>query len=40
MPKILDSDSAVAAYVAKTNGAIGYVSAGTSAPGKKTIEVK
>jgi hypothetical protein len=40
MPKTLGSDAEVAAYVAKTKGAIGYVSAGASAPGAKTIEVK
>lgn len=40
MPKVLSSDAEVAAYVAKTKGAIGYVSAGASAPGTKTLEVK
>lgn len=40
MPKLLDSDAAVAAYVAKTKGTIGYVSADTNAPGVKTLEVK
>lgn len=40
MPKTLGSDAEVAAYVAKTRGAIGYVSAGASAPGSKTIDVK
>jgi ABC-type phosphate transport system substrate-binding protein len=40
MPKTLGSDAEVAAYVAKTKGAIGYVSAGASAPGAKTMEVK
>jgi ABC-type phosphate transport system substrate-binding protein len=40
MPKTLNSDSEVAAYVARTKGAIGYVSAGTAAPGAKIIEVK
>ncbi len=40
MPKVLASDAEVAAYVAKTKGAIGYVSAGAVAPGTKTLEVK
>lgn len=40
MPKACDSDAEVAAYVAKTKGAIGYVSADATAPGTKTLEVK
>ena len=40
MPKMLGSDAEVAAYVAKTKGAIGYVSAGASAPGAKAIAVR
>jgi len=40
MPKILGSDAEVAAYVAKTRGAIGYVSAGASAPGAKALAVR
>ena len=40
MPKALDSDADVAAYVAKTKGAIGYVSSSAAAPGTKTLEVK
>jgi len=40
MPKTLDSDADVAAYVAKTKGAIGYVSSSAVAPGTKTLEVK
>jgi ABC-type phosphate transport system substrate-binding protein len=40
MPKILGSDAEVAAYVAKTKGAIGYLSAGASAADVKTLEVK
>ena len=40
MPKVLGSDAEVAAYVAKTKGAIGYVGAAVSAPGVKTLEVK
>ena len=40
MPKMLAADAEVVAYVAKTKGAIGYVSADTSAEGVKTLEVK
>jgi ABC-type phosphate transport system substrate-binding protein len=40
MPKTVGSDADVVAYVAKTKGAIGYVSSGTSAEGVKTLEVK
>jgi hypothetical protein len=40
MPKSLASDDDVTAYVAKTKGAIGYISAGATAAGVKTIEVK
>ena len=40
MPKTLGSEAEVAAFVAKTKGAIGYVGAGTAAPGIKTLEVK
>jgi hypothetical protein len=40
MPKALGSDAEVIAYVAKTRGAIGYVSAGASAAGVKTLAVK
>jgi len=40
MPKMVASDSDVAAYVAKTKGAIGYVSAGASTAGAKALEVK
>src|SRR5438132_11619812 len=40
MPKMLGSDADVAAYVAKTKGAIGYVSADASAPGAKAIAVR
>jgi hypothetical protein len=40
MPKTLDSDAAVAAYVAKTRGAIGYISISSAAPGAKILEVK
>ncbi len=40
MPKSVVSDADVVAYVAKTKGAIGYISAGTSAEGVKTLGVK
>ncbi len=40
MPRELTSDAEVAAYVAKTKGAVGYVSAEASAPGTKVLEVK
>lgn len=40
MPKALGSDAEVVAYVAKTKGAVGYVSAGTSTEGVKTLDVK
>jgi hypothetical protein len=40
MPKALPSDADVVAYVAKTKGAIGYVSEGTSTDGVKTLTVK
>lgn len=40
MPKTLASDAEVAAFVAKTKGAIGYVSADASAPGTRVLEVK
>jgi len=40
MPKALAGDAEVVAYVAKTKGAIGYVSAAASTAGVKTLEVK
>ena len=40
MPKMLGSDAQVVAYVARTRGAIGYVSAATSTAGVKTLEVR
>jgi hypothetical protein len=40
MPKTLGADADVVAYVAKTKGAIGYVSAGAATEGVKTLEVK
>jgi ABC-type phosphate transport system substrate-binding protein len=40
MPKSLGSDAEVVAYVAKTKGAIGYVSASAKSDGVKILEVK
>jgi ABC-type phosphate transport system substrate-binding protein len=40
MPKSFASENEVAEYVAKTKGAIGYVSAGAAASGVKTLDVK
>jgi ABC-type phosphate transport system substrate-binding protein len=40
MPEMLGADAEVVAYVAKTKGAIGYVGAGASTAGVKTLEVK
>ncbi len=40
MPKTLGSDAEVVAYVAKTKGAVGYVSGDASTSGVKTLEVK
>ena len=40
MPKTVGGDAEVAAYVAKTKGAIGYVSSETSTEGAKTLQVK
>ena len=39
MPKKLASDAEVVAYVAKTMGAIGYVSAQTSTEGLRTLTI-
>jgi TonB family protein len=39
MPKVLRSDEEVAAYVAKTRGAIGYVSSTVTVDGVKTLAV-
>ena len=39
MPKELDSDAEVVAYVIRTRGAIGYVSAETSTEGVKTLAI-
>jgi ABC-type phosphate transport system substrate-binding protein len=40
MPKALATDAEVEAYVAKTKGAIGYVSSASDAAGVKTLDVK
>jgi len=40
MPKALASEREVADYVARTQGAVGYVSAATDAPGVKTLRLK
>jgi hypothetical protein len=40
MPKTLDSDAEVLAYVAKTKGAIGYVSSSGGTEGVKVLELK
>jgi ABC-type phosphate transport system substrate-binding protein len=40
MPKTTASDAEMVAYVAKTKGAIGYVSAGAATGGVKTLEVR
>ena len=40
MPKTLGSDAEVVAYVSKTKGAIGYVSASSDTAGVKTLAVK
>lgn len=39
MPKMVASDTEIAAYVARTRGAIGYVSSETSIDGAKTLVV-
>ncbi len=39
MPKVLGSDAEVVAYVARTRGAIGYVSSAASVEGVKTLAV-
>ena len=39
MPKVLASDAEVAAYVAKTRGAIGYVSPESSTDGVRTLAI-
>ena len=40
MPKTLASDAEVLAYVAKTKGAIGYISSSAGTEGVKVLEVK
>ena len=40
MPKMLASDAEIVAYVAKTKGAIGYVSNGANTEGVKVLAVK
>jgi hypothetical protein len=40
MPKVMASEAEVVAYVARTKGAIGYVSSGANTAGVKTLEVK
>ena len=40
MPKAVGSDAEMVSYVAKTKGAIGYVSPESSAEGVKTLDVK
>ena len=40
MPKTLASDAEIVSYVAKTKGAISYVSAATPTTGVKTLELK
>ncbi len=40
MPKVLASDAEVVAYVARTRGAVGYVSAGASTAGVKVLELR
>ena len=40
MPKTLGSDDEMLTYVAKTKGAIGYISASASTDGVKVLEVK
>ena len=40
MPKTVAVDAEVVAYVAKTKGAIGYVSAEASTTGVKVLDVK
>jgi len=40
MPKVCDSDAEIIAYVARTRGAVGYVGAGVTAQGTKTLAIK
>jgi hypothetical protein len=40
MPKVCDSDAEIVAYVARTKGAVGYVSAAIPAAGTKTLAIR
>ncbi len=40
MPKVLGTDAEMVSYVARTRGAIGYVSSDANLEGVKTLEVK
>jgi hypothetical protein len=40
MPKFLETDADVVAYVARTRGAIGYVSNAAGTPGVKVLSIK
>ncbi len=40
MPKMFGGDAEVVSYVAKTKGAVGYVSSAASTAGVKTLDVK
>ena len=40
MPKVTAADAEAVAYVSKTKGAVGYVSAAASTEGVKTLQVK
>lgn len=40
MPKVIAGEAELVAYVAKTKGAIGYVSAGAAVAGVKILELK
>ena len=40
MPKMFAADKDIVAYVAKTKGAIGYVSSGASTTGVKVLDIK
>lgn len=40
MPKMCESEADIVAYVARTRGAIGYVSAATSTAGTKTLTIR
>jgi len=40
MPKVTAADAEAVAYVARTKGAVGYVSSGAASEGTKTLEVK